>query len=127
MQIISDYRGGATILLLPAQGNGRSNLTLENVDITIKFAGKLENRSGKEYYQVNKIKLDLSTTRFWIRFENLFNGNRDLGETFNNFINENWKEIYNEIYPVIRQQLQTKALTIVNEFFTKNSYRELFV
>lgn len=71
-------------------------------------------------------KLSFTTTRIYLRLDNLYNGDKLLGETTNSFLNENW----NEVFPEIRQSV-FDALSQIVEFyminiFTKIPYNELF-
>ena len=126
MHVYSDYTGDARILLVPAAGQGKSHLKLENFNITIKMKAGLVEKDSKEYLVINKIKIEFSVSRFWMQFDNLFNGNKQLGDTFNEFLNENWEEIYKEFISDIRNKLETQIKKIINNFFAKNPYRDLF-
>lgn len=51
-------------------------------DITFKDVMK----DGKKYYQIDKMTAALKPKKVVFNFENLFNGNKELGENDNNFI-----------------------------------------
>lgn len=55
--LLGDYKVSGRVLVLPIQGEGKSNLTLTNVDIGLKFLPKSLMKGDKEYMQVDKIKL----------------------------------------------------------------------
>lgn len=55
--LIGNYKISGRVLVLPIQGNGRSNLTLDKVDLGLKFNSKSVIKNNKEYMQVDKIKL----------------------------------------------------------------------
>lgn len=61
---MGDYKINGKVLVLPITGNGRSNLTMDNVNINIKL-GPLAviERKNQIYAQVDKIKISFSTTR----------------------------------------------------------------
>ena len=92
----------------------------------LKLTGKLVEKKGKEYYQVDKIKLDLKTKKFGMQYENLFNGNKQLGDQVNTFLNENWEEIWKEMVTSIEDIFEQIFKNILNRFFNKIPYRELF-
>ena len=98
----------------------------ENMEITIKFSGKLTEIEGKEYFQVKKLKTDFTTTKFRIRLNNLFNGDKALGETMNKFLNDNWKDILPEIKPSINHSYGKVFVKIISSVFSTIPYNELF-
>lgn len=57
LHIISNYRMKGQALLVPIEGNGRSNITLINPTFGLSFNGSLEKRNdGEEYYKIDKLK-----------------------------------------------------------------------
>lgn len=65
--------------------------------------------------------------RLWMRLDNLFNGDRLLGESTNKFLNENWSDILNELWPVLRKAIGNIVVGLVRPFFAKFAYNELFL
>lgn len=62
---MGDYTINGKVLILPITGNGRSNLTMDNVKIIIKLGPlAVTERKNQMYVQVDKIKISFSTTRF---------------------------------------------------------------
>lgn len=61
--LIGDYSISGRILILPIQGEGKCNLTLDNMDFTIKWTGKTVTKNGKEYLQTDKFKFSFETSR----------------------------------------------------------------
>lgn len=61
---MGDYKINGKVLVLPITGNGRSNLTMDNVNINIKLGPlSVTERKNQIYAQVDKIKISFSTTR----------------------------------------------------------------
>lgn len=58
--------------------------------------------------------------------ENLFNGNKALGDNMNLFLNENWEIILQELKPAIRETLSQILSGIINNVFSKIPYAEYF-
>lgn len=48
------------------------------------------------------------------------------GETTNTFVNENWKEIYNEVKPVVTETIGTVARTYLKNVLDEYSYDDIF-
>lgn len=62
-----------------------------------------------------------------MNFENLFGGDKLLGTTMNQFLNENWQDILNELKPVLRKAIAKIVKGIVNPVFGKFAYNDLFL
>lgn len=122
-----DYKINGRVLILPIQGDGKSLLSFENVDIGIKYKPKIVTKNGKEFIQTDKFKLEFDTAKFSLHFSNLFNGDKALGDNMNKFLNENWRDILNELNPSITSALEQILEAIINRIFGKVPYRELYL
>lgn len=58
--------------------------------------------------------------------DNLYNGDRALGESTNLFLNENWKEIFDELKQSIFDAFTLIVQNLLNNVFNKVPYAELF-
>jgi len=128
VEMIAKYNIAGRVLVLPITGNGKSNLTLSNVDIKVKFAPTLIEKNGKQHINIpaNKFKLAFDTTRMYLKLDNLFNGDKALGDTMNMFLNENWKDILQELKPAVREAFAQVLTGLINPVFEKIPYEELF-
>jgi Haemolymph juvenile hormone binding protein (JHBP) len=63
LSIIGNYKINGKVLVLPIQGDGKCNLTIDNVEIRGKFSPDVIMKNGKEYLQAKKLKLSFDTTR----------------------------------------------------------------
>lgn len=61
-----------------------------------------------------------------MHFENLFNGNKALGDNMNLFLNENWSDILHELKAPIVDAFGNLFLVIINHVFDAFEYSELF-
>lgn len=61
----------------------------DNVDIKIKFVPIVTEIDGNRYLKISstKFKLAFDTSRLYLNLENLFNGNKALGDSMNQFLN----------------------------------------
>lgn len=84
-------------------------------------------KEGKEYLQIDKSKLNFDTKNVHVHFGNLFNGNKELGDSTNAFFNENWKEILKEIKPAISDAISSVYESLINNVFGNFPYAELFL
>lgn len=60
--------------------------------------------------------------RVYMNFENLFNGDKLLGDTTNLFLNENWEDVINELKPALRDAIGAIAGNVIKSVFSKFPY-----
>lgn len=60
-------------------------------------------------------------------FTNLFNGNKDLGDNMNRFLNDNWKDIFGELRVPIQNSFAEVVKNTMNSVFMQTPYKKLFV
>lgn len=99
----------------------------DNPVITITYDGKEVTRSGKTYVSIENLKLTFTTSRIHFDFQNLYNGDKLLGDSTNKFLNENWNDIFKEIKVNIFDAFGLIAENVVRNVFNKVPYQELFV
>lgn len=61
------------------------------------------------------------------RFDNLYNGDKILGETTNRFINEYWRDIFLEIKPALEMTFGEEIQKIANIAMAKIPFDEYFL
>lgn len=98
----------------------------DNADLAIKYKPKIIVKNGKKYIQTERFNLDFDTTRMHINLENLFNGDKALGDNMNQFLNQNWRDILNELKPAITFAVEEILKGIINRIFMKVSYDEIY-
>lgn len=59
-------------------------------------------------------------------FENLYNGDRLLGEATNRFLNENWQDIFNELKGSIFDAFSLITQGMLNNMWSHHDYSHLF-
>jgi hypothetical protein len=62
----------------------------------------------------------------YLQLDNLFNGNKALGDNMNLFLNENWQIILQELKPPVREALAQIFASLVNRVFDKLPYVDMF-
>lgn len=62
-----------------------------------------------------------------MHFENLFNGDKLLGDTTNTFLNENWADILKEMKRVFRDTIGGILKNIIGSVFAAYPYTYFFV
>nr|CAH7747481.1 unnamed protein product [Callosobruchus chinensis] len=128
VELIGQYDINGKILILPIQGRGPCNITGIDTKFQYEFNYVLDKVNGEEYMRLTEDdKLEFQLSRAYFKLENLFNGDKTLGDTMNNFLNENWEEVVKEIGGAISQTIRTVARTISSGYFKKVPYRELLI
>lgn len=126
VNLIGRYKVNGKVLVLPIQGDGNCNLTLKDVKVKIIVSGKELKKDGKTYMQVEKLKFTFDTTRLYIKLENLFNGDKALGDNMNIFLNENWSDILKELKPAFEEAFGQSFKMIASNVFHKVSLDQIF-
>lgn len=127
ISITGKYKINGRVLVLPIRGEGNADLVFDNAKLVIKYKPKVIEKRGKEYIQTERFQLDFDTTRLHINLENLFNGDKALGDNMNLFLNENWRDILNELKPAITFAVEEILKGIINRIFIRVPYADIFL
>lgn len=126
MRLIGTYSLQGQFLILPILGTGKGNISLLEPVWSLKFRGKSLEKDGNIFLKIKKIRIVFDSMGLKLHFDNLFNGDKVLGDDMNRVLNENWKEVYSEVKkPVIKSFQDVYAKTIQNVFDTI-PYNRLF-
>lgn len=141
----ADYDINGQILILPIQGKGPANIKfgkggrLELIDgdcskffavdgeYLFQFDWEVVERKGEKFAKIVNPKLTYETKRSYYRLDNLFNGDKLLGEETNRFLDENWQDINKDLGPAISETISQICVTIASNFFDRISYDQLFL
>ncbi|XP_036343299.1 protein takeout-like [Rhagoletis pomonella] len=126
LSMIGDYTIKGRVLVLPITGTGKSNITMVNVRIHIRFTGVPMEKPDGLYMKVKDVRLDVQPDKMIFNFDNLFNGDKMLGETMNGFLNENWKDIYHEVRDSFNEAFAQIFTTVIDTVFSKYPYERYF-
>lgn len=127
VKLIGQYKIDGRVLVLPIQGQGRSNLTLDNLNINIKFTTRSTVKNNNLYIQTTKMRFTFDVSRLYIYLENLFNGDKALSDNMNLFLNENWKDIFQELRPSIQDAFSQIVDSLINSVFAKIPYSDIYL
>ncbi|XP_073983828.1 protein takeout-like [Rhodnius prolixus] len=127
MYNVGDYKIEGKILVLPISGNGDSWSNYTDVNIKATLKGEPEAKGGKTFFKIKEFKFDLNVGRAIIHLNNLFNGNKELGDAMNNFMIENWEVVYKELKPVVNEAVSAILLDVAQKVFNRFPMDELFL
>jgi len=113
------YEARGKVLILPIVGNGTCKLTLENYKSVTNVQLKPKVKNNDTYLDITNLSLKFTTSKLHMKFNNLFNGEKILGDNMNVFLNENWKELLDEMQPTFESALGTAFVAIIQQFFNK--------
>lgn len=114
-----DYKINGNILVLPIVGAGKSNLTLTNFRCHMAISCKPIQKNGRTHWQVEEFIFKLKASRLYVKLENLFNGDKALGDNMNKFLNDNWEILLQEMQPAFEENLAAAFKEITNRVFLK--------
>uniref|UniRef100_A0A1B0BD96 Haemolymph juvenile hormone binding protein n=1 Tax=Glossina palpalis gambiensis TaxID=67801 RepID=A0A1B0BD96_9MUSC len=126
VSLIGDYVLSGKVLILPIQGEGQSNLTLVNPVFGIDFVGVADEKDGDVYMKLKDFHLHIDPQSFIYHFDNLFNGDKALGDNMNKFLNDNWKEIFSELKVSMEKEFGAVVGKVISQVFTKLPYAKYF-
>ncbi|KAK9892734.1 hypothetical protein WA026_021925 [Henosepilachna vigintioctopunctata] len=123
----AEYNMMGKILVLPVFGNGHCTVTLEKVKPVYQAKFDLISRKGEKYMRITSEHYTLNASFAKYNFENVFNGDKILGAEINKVINDNWKEIYDEVIPGYESAIGMLLTNIANRFLNRVPVSALFL
>lgn len=120
------YKIKGSILILPIVGFGKANLTLTNFRAHMAIHCKPIQKDGKTYWKVEEFIFKLKASRLYVKLENLFNGDKALGDNMNKFLNDNWEILLAEMQPAFEANLAAAFKEITNRIFIKTPIDSIF-
>ncbi|XP_047098153.1 protein takeout-like [Schistocerca piceifrons] len=127
VSLLGQYRIDGKVLVLPITGEGRCNLTFADLTTTAKIRAEKVVKDGQTYGRVLSFGFSLQPQRLHMDFENLFNGDKALGDNMNKFLNENWQEILKELQPAVEEAFGATFKEIVNRIYQRVPYKDLLL
>ena len=126
IELKGNYELDGKILVLQIQGEGTFQIILEKISGVLRMSGLIIEKKGKKYLQVEKTFCKVTPMLAKIKFNNLFNGDQALGESVNTLLNQNWKDIYEELSPTYEEVLAQFLESIAKQIFSKVPFDNLF-
>ncbi|KAL0281501.1 UNVERIFIED_CONTAM: hypothetical protein PYX00_002473 [Menopon gallinae] len=117
LKLESKYNIKGNILLLPVVGTGESTIHLRDGKCLVTTKFEYKELQGREIIQITSMKVDFSVSGMRLHLSNLFNGNKVLGQTVNQFLNKNGLQVIDELKEDIGNALSTVFIDILNNAF----------
>lgn len=94
--------------------------------VEFSFDYDIVEKKNKKYMSIKKDNIDFKVSRAYYKFDNLFNGDKRLGDEMNRFLNDNWEEINKDLGPAIGYTAGKIMLSIVQPLTKKVPYSDIF-
>uniref|UniRef100_A0A0K8TGY5 Protein takeout n=2 Tax=Lygus hesperus TaxID=30085 RepID=A0A0K8TGY5_LYGHE len=120
------YEVDAKILAMPLKGRGPVQANATDIDGKAVIRGHKETQNGRTFVMFDELTLKLKMQNYHIRLENLFNGDKSLGEAINLALNDNKKELMNLFRPHAEEMAASVLLERANQVTKHFDYDELF-
>lgn len=91
--------------------------TFENSRARVKLRSTKYQKNGEAYLRFEKLNLKIQIGKNRLNLKNLFNGDPNLGQVGNQFINENSDLFLNEIIPGLEKNLAEIFQKTANEMY----------
>lgn len=127
LRLVGKYKINGIILILSILGGGDASLAFDDVVFSINFKPKVTVKNGRKYIKTKNYRLDFDTKRMHVHLGNIFNGNKELSDDINRFLNQNWRLIFLELKPVITFAVEEIAKSVINRIFLTLPYDEIYL
>jgi len=89
-------------------------------------AEKYIDKDGMQKIRIKNFKLKFSVGKGTLKLENLFGGEKALGDAVNNAINNNFDLFLKELMPIVEKGLSDAFQDIADNIVQQFSYEQLF-
>ncbi|GLV31067.1 uncharacterized protein CBL_12140 [Carabus blaptoides fortunei] len=126
LEMTGDYELKGNILVLSLEGKGTSVFKFKNVKCVYNVVYERYTKNDVDYLRRTTSSLDYDMEHATMHFDNLFNGNKQIGDEMNKVLNENWKEVSGEFKPAVSSTILQIVDTVFARFLAIVPADELF-
>ncbi|XP_012275264.1 circadian clock-controlled protein [Orussus abietinus] len=127
LYIDGQYSIDGRVLLLPIRGSGPLYGNFSAATGAVKLKGELrKDKEGLDHLHFEEFRMKISIGKGSLRLENLFGGERALGDVVNGAINSNFDSFIKELQPLIEHALSEAFVEISNRIVNPFTYEQLF-
>lgn len=128
LDFVGSYKMSGQILVLPIVGEGFANVSMNQLTTRHEIFGEYYKGSDENTY-VNITNYIIKFKPKWVkfRFDNLFNGDKVLGDTMNNFMNNNWEVVFQGLIPGYELKFGEKFKSVANILFSQVPFDLIFL
>ncbi|GAB0098496.1 uncharacterized protein DMENIID0001_142370 [Sergentomyia squamirostris] len=120
------YSIDGRVLLLPIKGAGKftGNFTKSVADVTMILEPK--EISGNDHIVLKKLQIRIRVGKGSLYLDNLFSGDKTLGDIINDTINQNFDIVSKDIIPLIERALERHFKKTSNKILSRYTRTQLF-
>ncbi|KAF5281665.1 hypothetical protein FQR65_LT14595 [Abscondita terminalis] len=123
----ANYDFDGRLLVFPIVGDGKSKITLTNVQSDWFFVAEYQKKNDQQYFTIKSFEVVLRPEKVHYEFENLFNGNKALSDQIHGVLNENWKEVFDDVKQGYEELIATVGKSLANQVFSKIPVNKIFL
>lgn len=123
----ADYTMKGRVLLLPIVGDGPCNVTLLNMRINHYMTFDYVVRKGKTYMKATDFQVTMNPEKVVFKFDNLFNGQKELGDNINQVLNDNSAEVFNDVRAGYEKSFGIIFKDLANRVLPKVPVNDIFL
>ncbi|PSN50406.1 hypothetical protein C0J52_08560 [Blattella germanica] len=127
LRFTANYDVDGRVLLVPVRGNGDGEGNFTQIFASGSIFGEKVSRNGKNYMMVTDMKWTIDITGdSHVQINNLFGGDKVLGQATNKIFNENWKDIFVAYRGVVEETFSVIFRDLCNKVFNHFTFEELY-
>ncbi|GAB0088219.1 hypothetical protein DMENIID0001_026120 [Sergentomyia squamirostris] len=119
LTIHGPYKMKGKFHLIPLISSGMCNITIYNVELTVKYTLDKIQLNGEIYVKTSNVKVDIKPENMWTELENIFNKNPAIDEAVHLYINENWRDVFKDMKSSISKTFSKITENVFNAISTK--------
>ncbi|XP_072748631.1 uncharacterized protein [Anoplolepis gracilipes] len=117
------FNGEVNLSGMRVSGTGQFNLTVNEIKITCHITGHVKNDTWTvEHFRILSAIIKKAKIHLW----DFFDGNKELNNILEDFLNEYWPSIYRVVAPAMFELLDPTLTDISNRLFSKTSFSKVF-
>lgn len=117
IELHGNYDIDGNVLLFPIQSHGNFWALFGDVEAIARIQGVEEVKNGIRYMKISRLLVDFSLGRARFRIMDHLNGNNVIGQAMNQFLNQNAKEIIEEMRPAASVSIAKHFKEFLNTAF----------
>ncbi|XP_049773894.1 protein takeout-like isoform X3 [Schistocerca cancellata] len=121
------YNVSGKVLVLPLDGAGTGTMKLENVTIHYKINYEPYRNGDTDYIKATVAQSRGEIGHMALNLQNLFNGDKFLGDNTNKVLNENWEVLIGDVGPAMFESFRAVAQNVVDTIFDGVPYRKVIL
>jgi hypothetical protein len=96
------------------------------VKVVLTFTFEEYDKKGQKHFKILDKKMDLVPSLLKFKLDNLFDGDKALGDNINQVMNDNWSEVYADVKSSYEEAFSQIFSGIFSNLLGKVSVSELF-